>query len=446
MRSRRNAIGRSSVSQGSDGRWHGYVSAGTDPASGQRRRIHVVARTEKAAWEKVASVERDRRMGMIAPQRGSEFEEWVNEWLAGVARSRRPSTVTNYRSKVTQYLLPAFGNLKLSQITSAKVARLYDDMLARGLSPTTVHNTGIVLSACLNEAVAAGRLGYNPASPKRARRPQLPRARATVLEDDEYQAVIDVLSGHRSQARWILALIMGPRQGEVLALKRSDFTPDSGMLRISKAIQRQPWRHGCLNPAACAAPHCKTESCPDPCARHTRACPIPCAPGCTRHARLCPQRRGGGLVVGPTKSASSDRVIVLPPALVDILAAHLTMAKVERLAAGYSWGRDGYLFSTPEGRPIDPRADWAEWKAILAAAGVRPLRVHDCRHHAGTTMMLHGIDTRTTQALMGWSSIVLSQRYQHPVTAAKINAAARLDTAVWGASGPPSSEWQSHAR
>jgi hypothetical protein len=38
------------------------------------------------------------------------------------------------------------------------------------------------------------------------------------------------------------------------------------------------------------------------------------------------------------------------------------------------------MFAQPIGKPLDPRRDQYEWKALLAEAGVREARLHDARH------------------------------------------------------------------
>jgi hypothetical protein len=50
--------------------------------------------------------------------------------------------------------------------------------------------------------------------------------------------------------------------------------------------------------------------------------------------------------------------------------------------AGSEWHDGGWVFAQPTGRPIDPRADHAEWKALLEEPGVRDARLHDARHTA----------------------------------------------------------------
>ncbi|MDP9406448.1 MAG: tyrosine-type recombinase/integrase [Actinomycetota bacterium] len=74
----------------------------------------------------------------------------------------------------------------------------------------------------------------------------------------------------------------------------------------------------------------------------------------------------------------------------DALRAHRTAQREERLAAGPLWEDHGLVFAQVNGRPIDPRRDWGQWKELLHAAGVRDARLHDARHTAATLLMTQG--------------------------------------------------------
>jgi hypothetical protein len=41
----RRSNGEGTITKGADGWWHAYVSHGTDPATGKRRRVHARGRT-----------------------------------------------------------------------------------------------------------------------------------------------------------------------------------------------------------------------------------------------------------------------------------------------------------------------------------------------------------------------------------------------------------------
>lgn len=158
---------------------------------------------------------------------------------------------------------------------------------------------------------------------------------------------------------------------------------------------------------------------------------LPCPKGCTRHASRCPQRQGGGMVFRRPKG-KSRRVITLPAELVTALRRHRALQNEERLAAGSAWEDWDLVFCQPNGRPIDPRADWAEWGELLQRAGVRQMRLHDGRHTAATLLLEQGVHVRAIQRILGHSDVRTTEAYTHVGDQMTRDAARRMGAALWG--------------
>ncbi|HYB14355.1 MAG TPA: tyrosine-type recombinase/integrase [Streptosporangiaceae bacterium] len=200
-----------------------------------------------------------------------------------------------------------------------------------------------------------------------------------------------------------------------------------------KGLQRRTRQHGCADPHTCGARYHKTKPCPENCKRHTQACPPPCPPECTSHARWCPQRRGGGLVEVEVKSMAGRRGIVLPDQLYALITEHRQQQDREREHAGTEWHDGGWMFAQPTGKPLDPRRDQYQWKALLEEAGVREARLHDARHTAATTLLLLGVPERAVMDIMGWSNAAMVRRYAHVTARLRRDIADRLNTFFWTA-------------
>ncbi|MFI7434031.1 tyrosine-type recombinase/integrase [Micromonospora haikouensis] len=71
------------------------------------------------------------------------------------------------------------------------------------------------------------------------------------------------------------------------------------------------------------------------------------------------------------------------------------------------------MFTQPNGRPIDPRADHDVWKALMKKANVRDARLHDARHTTATMLLALGVPTRAIMEVMGWSQMATTTRYRH---------------------------------
>jgi hypothetical protein len=213
-------------------------------------------------------------------------------------------------------------------------------------------------------------------------------------------------------------------------------------MRVWWQISRLKWHHGCDDVTECTkGKHrqaCPTKNCPK--AKRTSGRPHKCITadderlcpkGCNRHATTCPKRVGGGLVFRKPKG-KSKRTIPLPAELIPMLKAHRTREKAERLKAGNIWDDHDLVFAQPNGRPIDPRDDWDDWKALLAAAGVRDARVHDGRHTAGTLLIEQGYMPARFRRSSGTPIFRLVQRYKH-VASPMADGMQRMGQALWGA-------------
>jgi integrase len=78
-----------------------------------------------------------------------------------------------------------------------------------------------------------------------------------------------------------------------------------------------------------------------------------------------------------TKSRAGRRTIGVPPPLVQALLEHRQAQDAERELAADLWKDGGWIFAQPTGKPVDPRADYGEWRGLLSEANVREARLHD---------------------------------------------------------------------
>jgi len=119
------------------------------------------------------------------------------------------------------------------------------------------------------------------------------------------------------------------------------------------------------------------------------------------------------------KSVAGRRSIALPGPLIEGLRAHRTAQLEEPLRAGSEWQDNGLVFTQPNGKPVDPRADNRAWKALLRDAGVRDARLYDARHTAATLLLLQGVDDRVVMEIFGHSQLSMTARYQHVMPEAR---------------------------
>jgi len=211
--------------------------------------------------------------------------------------------------------------------------------------------------------------------------------------------VLSAIGDRRNAARWWAGIALGLRQGEALGLRWDYADLEAGELRVWHQLQRLTWRHGCEPPCS------------------------------GKRGADCPQRSGGGLVLREIKERR-HKTVPLPAELVALLAAHRAAQVTERLKAGPEWQDHGLVFCQENGRPVDPRADWEEWRGILEAAGVPHGGVHLMRHSAASIALGEGVALAVVQEMLGHSDIRQTRAYTHVPSGLARAAAGRMGRAL----------------
>lgn len=436
--------GTSTIYFGKDGYWHGRVTMGVGD-DGKPDRRHVKRRDEGDAIRRVRELEAQRDNGKVQkPGRAWTLEKWLTHWLDNIITpSVRPKTAARYRTDVVEYLIPGLGAHRLSgprKLEPEHIEKLYAKLRERKppLSPSSIYHVHATLRTSLNEALKRRRITENPVLI--ARPPQLVEPEIVPLKVEDARQILDVAGTRRNGVRFALALALGLRQGEAIGLKWSDLDTQASTITIRRALQRQTWQHGCDDPHACGAKRHKVKPCRPGCKLHTRACPPPCSPDCTEHARHCPQRRGGGLVETEVKSEAGRRIVSVPKPLLDWLGRHREEQHAERVTAANLWRDGGWMFAQPTGTPIDPRRDYQEWRDLLAAAAVRPARLHDARHTAATMLLVLKVPVRAVMDVLGWSDSKIANRYMHVPDELKHEIAGQVAGLLWSAPADASTD------
>jgi integrase len=397
----RAARGRSCIHRRSRGPgWEGWVDLGVHPVSGKRWRKHVRGATKTEVAGKIAALEKAREARAIAWDHTTTLDAWLQSWLAGrVSAGLRPNTVAGYRTDLKYVTRSGVGRVRLRDLTAEHMERVYSYILGLPRAgPGSVAHVKRTLNAALNIAVQRGHMARNPVLIAAAPRHTQPGLEPYTPE--EIRQLLTAAAHRRNGVRWSLALL-GLRQGEVLGLRWPDVDLDSGELTVRHTLTWLVWHHGCSRGGECSKP-----------------------------AARCPQRHGGGAHLGPPKSDAGRRTISLPQPVIEQLDQHRARQAVQRLAAEARWHAHDFVITNTTGGPLDRTSDREEWHRLLAAAGVRRLRIHDLRHSAATALLVMGEDSRVLLGVMGWTSMTLVQRYTHLIPDLR-RAVAQRQTTLW---------------
>lgn len=191
----------------------------------------------------------------------TRFAKFAARWLGTYVRANnKPSEAKTKELMLRLHLVPAFGTLMLSEVTTARIEAFKQAQLARGLHPKTVNNHLVALLKCLRCAFEWGELERLPVSRTLKAPPppfrSLDRAEQTRL-----------LEAAKSEPFWrpmvLVALQTGMRVGELLGLEWQDIDWGRGFITVQRSFvygvlgtpKNNRVRHIPLTPDALAVLH-----------------------------------------------------------------------------------------------------------------------------------------------------------------------------------------------
>jgi integrase len=224
-----------SIYQRKDGRWVACLSA-TLPDGRHARKLFYGKRRHEVQ-DKLTLALADIQKGLpvvIEKQTVGQYLKW---WLAEVVkRSTRPSTYTSYEHLVRNHLTPALCKIPLAKLTVQDVRGFVNTKRDSGLSARTVQYCHAILRKALNVALKDQLLARNVAS--LVDPPRVAAKEVQPLTPQEARQFLESVQTDPLAALFTVAVSLGIRQGEALALRWRDVDLEAGKLRVRYALQR----------------------------------------------------------------------------------------------------------------------------------------------------------------------------------------------------------------
>lgn len=363
--------------------WYAVVDLPRGPDGKRRQKWHKLgARTKREAQQELAKLVADLARGTYVEPTRLTVAEYLERWLADYAKPNvAPKTFERYEGIVRNHLIPALGSVPLARLQPLHIQEYYSRALQSGrldrrpgnLSPTTVLHHHRVLKEALGQAVKWQVIPRNPADAVEPPRPAAKELR--VLTAEQVDRLLEVAKGTPLSMAILLAVATGMRRGEILALRWQDVDLEAGTISVRRALEQ------------------------------TKA----------------------GLRFKEPKTAGSRRVVVLPAFAVEALRRHRVVQAEQRLRAGPAWEDHDLVVTTATGRPLvnNLRRDF---RALLASAGLPPVRFHDLRHSHATWLLAQGVHPKVVSERLGHSQVGITLNiYSHVLPAMQREAAEKLD-------------------
>ncbi|MBM6909990.1 tyrosine-type recombinase/integrase [Oscillibacter valericigenes] len=381
--------GEGTVRLRKDGRWEGRVVVGYDEA-GNPKTKNVLAKTKKKCVERLEQLKEQcdgRRPTQVRPD--MPFGVWMDYWYQNFSKPRlRPTTQLGYEGWIYNHLIPGLGSIQLNRLTQADLQQFFRTMKesgrksnvqkrGKGMADRSVRSCHAVCQMALDKAVEERLVHSNPAIG--CKLPPLKGKEMKILTQEEIQRFLIQAKAEGMYELFLLDLTTGMRRGELLALRWDDLDFATGKLRIDKQVY-----------------------------------PV-----------------GGKLIISEPKTKAANRTIILPPAMVELLAEYKKGVFSELMFPSRI---------KPE-QPIDPGYVRKRLQVILERAGCKRVRFHDLRHTFATLSLENGMDVKTLSTIIGHVSAATTlNTYTHITDEMRKKAALSIDQGIAKAEVEPMSE------
>jgi integrase len=360
---RRN--GEGSVFKRKDGRWSAAAFVLT--TTGTRKRVQVYGKSYQEAYDKLEAMKARSRQHLPVARK-QRLDAYLDYWMDTYGkRELKPKTYVRYEDLIRVHLKPGLGNQYLEDLTVPRLQAFFNDLAdelkaksrpgSDGLR--TVQATRAVLSSALTNAMREELLQRNVA--RLVRLPAWHPKPIYPWSSDEATKFLKAVRSHRLYPAFMLLVLCGMRQGEVLGLRWQDIDFERNEINVRKQLQHI----------------------------------------------------GKQFLTQSVKSHAGERALPLPPTVKAALLAYRE-ATQENPRINPELSSYDLVFLGRTGTPIDGHNFSRTYKLLCKANNIRGIRMHAIRHTTATMLKNLHIPARDTQLILGHASTwMTTQVYQH---------------------------------
>ena len=337
---KRNAAGAGSIRKKTvlrDAReytyWEARLTVGVDPGTGKQIRRSFSGKTQKEVREKMQAAAVAVNDSTYQEPTKLTVSDWLDIWLAEYTVDLKPLTRSTYKNKVESTIKPTLGAVKLQALKAPQIQKMLND-LQRGtsgrkpLSAKTVKDIYGILHRALGQAVEVGYLRINPSDA--CKLPRVERQEIRPLDEAQTAAFLNAIHGQPFERLFIVDLLTGLRQGELLGLRWKDVDFDAGTVTVAQQLLKS-------------------------------------------------KEKGGTYFFGSLKN-DKTRLLTPAPSVMKALREQRRVQTEWRLKAGEFWEYSGLVFTDELGHHLSHVTVRKHFKKAVESIGIPEARFHDLRH------------------------------------------------------------------
>ncbi len=209
-----------------------YVHGHDANGSRQQWRRRGIASLRKA---ETIEFELKRKLAMLKERAVDlRFGEWIEKCLGILKLGFRPSTLYTYDRTVQKWMMAAWKDLYLREITKQKIYSVLYEGKAQEMSDAMRRYVLKIIKRIFQMAVDHDKMDRNPATGMSVKVAEKEKKVLTANEVGTFLKEAQI-TGHRFYPIWVMALFTGMRSGELYALKWSDIDLENGIIHVSKS-------------------------------------------------------------------------------------------------------------------------------------------------------------------------------------------------------------------
>lgn len=287
--------------------------------------------------------------------RKQSVKDYLEEWLESYVRvNLRPSTYDDYRRTIKNYIVPYIGHVPLNQLSPAMVDKMFQQILDKGLKPSTAAGAKRVLSVALGHARKYRYVEVNVARDTLTKFGKAEKTPAP-FTPEQMRRLLEGVAGTDWEMPVMLGGLYGMRRSEILGLRWKNVDLERGVFDVVEQL------------------------------------PFHVPPKTTIITEMAPPKSNGRrLPVTSVARPYFERQLALQAA-----------RKKEAEQQGKLYYDNDLVVSRPNGTPRG--ASWIStyFSKLLAGMGMPRIRFHDLRHTAATNMHQITGDFYTTGEVLG---------------------------------------------
>ena len=342
------------------------ILLGTDKNGKKIRYYETIEGGLKQAREREGELKLQLREGNLSRKANMTLESLSKEYLELKKDLLSVKTYITYVQRI-KVINSKIGNLKLKDVNVRVLEKFYSylkndfvsERTLKHISNTTIHHYYLIINNMLEQAIKWNYIKTNPNS--KIEKPKRERTEIEVYSKEEVIQLLECLKNEslKYQAIIYMALDLGCREGELVALTWNDIDFNTRMVTINKTIQN-------IN---------------------------------------------GKAIEKETKTINSDRKLFITETTLKILKEYQKEQKKNKLKLGNKWGNSERVFTTDFGNDIHHDTPYQILKNVIKKYNLKDIRFHALRHTNASLKIREGIQHQIISKSLGHSSVQITDRY-----------------------------------